>query len=529
MAVVSCPKCTAGLRVPDGSTAAVRCPKCQTVFQPPKPKAAGPSFEVVETAPAKSAPRPTIPARPAPPKPPGRPAAPQEPEFEVVEEAPPPSPTQKKAFSLDAAVRSAETRPSRDNREDRTRDDRDRGRQRRGDDDRPRDRSRRDRDEDDEDDRRDRRDREEGHEDNRRARSRRDDGYEDDDRDRDWDRDPGRDRDRRRKPSPFGIARPAVLVILISLGLYFGGMALHALFLFVAWVGGVIPNGLMVLTGLLGLAGWLVALVGLGMSIAGPQKARGLAIAATAVAFIHLVLAFVVAIDKRSGALGSNSVTMLSALNRSDRVTDLNKELIKESQSNPNGQRAKDLRAELADGGDRGRLGFDEDSIRWHDFVTDLPRLDALIAVLVYHAKGFEYYLWGLFAGLLELARLVLLGLLLAALARSAKNHSAENAAKFGWIAAPAVVGVALLVFLLALVMAESSVKDAARSVSAPTRGADFAQVQADQERRFRSLIRGPLNWIAGAELLIYTLHAATLILPSLAAVGAFQSMGRRR
>src|SRR5215207_1249363 len=48
VAVVSCPKCSAGLKVPDGAVAAVRCPKCATVFQPRQKAAADPGFEVVD-------------------------------------------------------------------------------------------------------------------------------------------------------------------------------------------------------------------------------------------------------------------------------------------------------------------------------------------------------------------------------------------------------------------------------------------------------------------------------------------------
>lgn len=528
MPVVSCPKCTTGLRVPDGATASVRCPKCQTVFQPPQPKPAA---------------RPPAPPRPAP-----RPAAPApSADFEVVEESPPPAPKSppagpKKAFSLDEAVRSADPprtrRTARD--DDRDRDDRDRDRRRR--------------DEEDDEDRRRR---------GRSGRTRDDYGDDDDDRrrrdDDDYDDDYDDRRDRGRRPSRFGVARPGVLLILISVGLYFGGMALHALFLFLAWVGAVIPNGLVVITGVLGLAGWVVALVGFGLSIAGPAKARGLAIAATAVAVVHLVLAIVVANDRQSILFGSHSVLAMSAVNRVERIQDLNKELIKEMQANPGGPRAKSIQAELAGyGGDRSRVfGDGLDGMRWDDLITNLPRLDKLIAVLVYSSQGFEYYLWGLFAGLFELARLVLLGLLLGALARAAKDHRAADQAKFGWIAGAVAVGVGMLVVLLAAVMAKSAAEDMAKGFTADfgggppvpqfTPGVDLHQQMAERQRqmddwrrqqetaferqqqRFRSLQRSVKNWSAGGELLVFTLHAGALILPGLSAFGVFQSMGRRR
>jgi disulfide bond formation protein DsbB len=487
VAVVSCPKCSTGLKVPDGSVAAVRCPKCKTTFSPPKPAAAGGGFEVVDESP-----------RPAP-----RPAAPP---------APPPATGPKTSFSMNDAVRSAESRRGRDDRDE----DDDRPRRRRDDyddeDDRPRGRSRRDRDDDYDDDR---------------PRRRRDDDDDYDDRDR--------DRDRPRKKSPYGLARPAVLLILISLGVYLGTIALNAFFLFLAWVGAPIPNVMTTLLGVAGLLGWVVALVGLGLAIAGPPKARGLAIATAALAFVHLALAFTVAIERRSGAFGNNSVAALSAMNRFERFQDLQKELDKEMRTNPNSARAKALREDLSDAGRGGRVLGDEDtSVRWTDLITDLPRLDSLIAVLVYSAKGFEYYILSLLAGMAELARLILLGLLLAALARSAKDYRAENAAKFGWIAAPSAVGIAMLVVLLAMVLAKSAAESAVKGLAPPQMGPGmtFEQMQAEQERfnaKLRSLQRAPLHYATAAELLVYTLHGATLVLPGLAALGVFRSMGRRR
>ncbi|MBN9524334.1 hypothetical protein J0H58_38440, partial [bacterium] len=283
----------------------------------------------------------------------------------------------------------------------------------------------------------------------------------------------------------------------------------------------------------------------------------GLAIATTSVAAVHLILAFVVANNERSAGFGSASIPALSMVNREERRQNLNKEMIKEMQSNPNGQRVKDLRAELADSGrDLSRIGG-SDGMRWPDLATALPRLDSLVAVLAYSSRGFEYYLWSLFAGLFELARLVLLGLLLGALARAAKDHRAEDQAKFGWIAGSGAVGVGLLVVLLAAVMAKSAAEDAARAITAgPSTpppsfqfapGGNFQQQQAEHQRqmddwrrqqqdeaeraqqRFRSLVRAPLNYLSAAELLVFALHAGALVLPALAAFGVFRSMGRRR
>jgi hypothetical protein len=191
---------------------------------------------------------------------------------------------------------------------------------------------------------------------------------------------------------------------------------------------------------------------------------------------------------------------------------------------------------------------FGGTAIRWQDLVTDLPRLDQLIAALVYNSRGFDRYVLPLLAGMAELARLILLGLLLGSLARAAKAHRAEGLAKFGWIAAPSAVGVAMLVVLLAAVMAESTLKDAMRGPNLPAgpqfnSGGDFRDFQRqmedrnrqmqDEVQRFRqrqeSLHRTLRVWANGSELLVYLLHAGTLIMPGMAALGVYQSMGRRR
>ncbi|MFO0796971.1 MAG: hypothetical protein U0804_05800 [Gemmataceae bacterium] len=441
MPVVTCPKCSAGLKVPDGPAAAVRCPKCTTVFQPrPKP-AADAGFEVVD----ESKPTPKAAPRPASSPPPPPPAAP------------------KKAFSLDEAVRSADKPPRRDDDRPRSRsrrdddddDDRPRGRSRRDDDDdRPRSRSRRD----DDDDRRDRRD---------------DDDYDD---------------DRPRKASKFGVARPGVLLLLISLGLYAGSLALHALLVLVSWMGADIPSGMNGLNGVVGLAGWVVGLVGFGLVTAGPPKSRGLAIAAGSVGLVHLVLACVVAFNERPERLGGGV------------------------------------------------------AINWGALVTDLPSLDAVLTALVYSerlsAKGFGTLVLPLLAGAAELARLILIGLLLGSLARAAKEHRAEGMAKFGWIAAPSAVGVCMLVVLLATILAESTAKSVLRPEPPPQfgGGANFQDVVRQQQDynqrmqdRFKTLERTLRLWRNGSELLVYTLHIGTLVLPGVAAFGVWGGMGRRR
>jgi hypothetical protein len=509
--LVACPKCSTNLRVPDGPVPAIRCPKCQTIFQPPK--ATQPAFEVIDEEPVVEARPAPVPPRPAPAK-----AAPPKSgqDFDVVDDEKPRS-SVGKALSLDDDE-----------------DDRPRGRRSRDedDDDRPRSRKR-SRDYDDEDDEDDRP--------RKRRKGRRDD--EDD------------------EPRPkaargsLGIARAGLLLILISLGLYLAGISLHLLFLFIAWLGGSIPNGLILMTGLFGLANWIVALVGLGMSIAGPSRSRGLAIAAISVAVAHLILAFVVANNRDSIPFSSNSILVLSYQNRVEAAQDLQKELKKEIAKDANSQRVKDLREELRSRREDARDAMEDTprltGMRWHDMTTMLPQLDKLIAVLSYSSKEFDEYLLSMFAGVAELARLILVIMVVGSLAAAAKDHGGAEKAKIGWISAAIASGVGMLVVLLVAVILDSYASDFKKAVTGglssppemPRAGGNFQEWRQQQEQwakdrqseaekmqeKFRSLQRGIKNWHAGGEFLIYLIHGGVLVLPALAALSAYSSSSRRR
>jgi LSD1 subclass zinc finger protein len=281
--LVACPKCSTNLRVPDGSTAAVRCPKCQTIFQPPK--ASKPAFEVVD----ESAPAPKPAPRPAP-KP-----APRADEFEVVDATP--TKSKQKALSLDD---EEDGRRRRDEDED--------------DDDRPR-RRRRDDDYDDEDDRprgrrRSRDDDDDDEEDDRRRRRRRPrDDYDDD-----YD-----DRPSRRKAG-FGPAKVGALLLSISLWMYLGVFGILALFVLVAWADGDLPEALATITGLIGLGNWIVGAVGIGFCLAGPKRARGVTIAAAVLAGVQLLLMIVCytkasdGFGRRGFGLSSGSMLLFTSL-----------------------------------------------------------------------------------------------------------------------------------------------------------------------------------------------------------------------
>jgi hypothetical protein len=454
-------------------------------------------------------------------------------------------------------------RPRRKRREDDEEDDRPRSKRRRDDDDEDDDRARRKkrRDDDEEDD------------DRPRGRRRRDedDNEEEDDRPRRKRRErddtdyspPG-------KAAKFGVGRVGVLLVLISLGIYAGSLAMQAMFLLLALLGGVIPSGLLLVLGILGLANWVVGAVGLGLCIGGPSRGRGLAIAALSVAVVHLILAFITVNDTDS-IVGSNLATpILSSLNHAENMQSLVRELEKEQQKNPGSARAKELREEINSyKGDKDDfvLVFDEKSrgskMRWFDMTTHLTYLDKLIAILSYESKLFSKCLLGFFCGLSELARLILMALLLGSLARAAKAGGAASKAKLGWIVAASATGAAILVMLLCFVIADSIEKDN-KSVSAPKfnqpqmpqmpdtfnmnpqqrqQAMDEyqrqiknwqSQVEAENQRMMEELkkesekrasrVKAPFRWMGIGEFLSVALHLGSLALPALAALQIYSA-----
>jgi len=307
-----------------------------------------------------------------------------------------------------------------------------------------------------------------------------------------------------------------LLLIVISLGLYIGGMFLHTLFVFLALLGGVVPSGLSLVTGILGLANWIIGLIGLGLCIGGPPRIRGLTIAALAVAAVHLILALI-AVNDNDSFTGSNiSVPVLSGLNRAVAYQDLQKELQKEFQKNPGSARSKELQEELKsyekEGSDGGILfgeGSSRSKMRWGDLVSLQTAFEKLIEILSYENKAFSKYLLSMFCGMAELARAILLILVIGSLAGVAKHYNAQSKAKIGWISVASVAGAALLIFLLCHVIADSGTKDAKKAF----------------EDGFSSL-RAPFRWLGVAEFLVFALQAGALVLPALAAWQVYSSTG---
>ena len=381
MPVVACPKCPTQLKIPDGASGNVRCPKCGTVF----PAAPKPAFEVVDDAPASKPATPSKASAPLP-KAPVKAAADGD-DFEVVKKKP------------------------KTNRRDEEEDDDDDD----DDDDRPRSKKRKRRDEDDDDDDDDRP--------RRRKKRRRD--YEDDDDDDDWRPQP------RGQRGAFAKGKTGALLLSISFWLNAAAYGLLALYALIAWImliaatesspssrgrssGGGGGDGsfmdvVVILPGLLGLGAWIVGLIGCAFAIAGPSKARGMAITATVFAALHLLL---------TGVTFSNTQDSL--------------------------------------GFGRGVPGVGK--IGWIFVATSLPALDAFLPLLFYQSGAMSgEYVIALMAGVCEVGRLVFALLALKGLAVAARDYEAGEKAQFGVMTASFVVGgVAFGCLLLVLLLAEA-------------------------------------------------------------------------
>jgi hypothetical protein len=404
------------------------------------------------------------------PKPP--PAPEPEPEFEVVDEGPTPPP--RKALSLDDE--DDDRRPRKAIPLD---DDRDR----------PRRAQLADEDEDDEGDRPRRRRRDDG-----------DDAGEDDRprgrrRGRDDEGDRPRPKRRGRRPSGEGggPARVGLLLLAISLWCYLGSLGTLVFFLLLLWVGVGLPYGLFALPGLVGLANWVVGLVGIGFCIASP-RARGLAVAAACVAGVHLTLTFVVA--TASGDRAADNVTIFQAAAASGFVSKTARLADRLKSGPPDEKTIREFEESVR--GDQERLrSWEKPALRWEVLGTVQPEFDAVVGMLIYESKSFDRRVLPILAGAAELARLILVILLVRVLARAARDGAAEDQAGTGLVVACAGAGACVLVLTV------------------------FAVVI--HESKFES-IRTVFNLGIGAGLLVYLIHAGALLLPAVAAQQAYNS-----
>jgi hypothetical protein len=371
--VVTCPKCPTKLKIPDGVSGNTKCPKCGTIF----PVQAAPAFEVVDAA----APKPAAAQKPAAPAPKSAAKAPEqlEPDFEVVDDDEKPK-KKKKTYDDD--------------------DDGD-------DDDEPRARKKRDKP--------------------KKKKKR----YYDDDDDDDYDWQP-----RRRGGGAFAKGKVAALLLSISFWLNLGAYGVMTLYTLIAWLSansgsssspsssrgrgggdgggdGSVIDMIVLLPGLVGLGAWIVGVVGCSFAIAGPSKARGMAITATVFASLHLVF---------TGVTFSNVQEGLGSFGRS--LPGL------------------------------GKLG-------WILFASVLPALNTFLPMLFFQSKAINGdYVISILAAICEVCRLIFALLTLKAMASAAKDYAAAEKAHFSLMTAIFILGgILLFTLLMAILLKEGGFK----------------------------------------------------------------------
>lgn len=400
MPVVSCPKCPAKLKVPDGVSGNTKCPKCGAVF----PVSAPPAFEVVD-GPAPAAPQPAV-----------KPKADDE-DFEVVDKKPKKRTAAEDEDDPDVefvvydengkvleVVRSRKRNRGRNDDEDEA--------------DRPRSKRRRS---DDDDDEGDRPRKKKGKKKRRRY----------DDEEESWQPGP-------RGGGGFGSGKTGALLMSISFWLNLGAYGLIALYALIAWImvlaasasspssrgpRGIDGGGdgsfgelLVVLPGLVGLGAWIVGTVGCAFAIAGPAKSRGMAITATVFAGVHLVLLGITFSNLHSSSGGGFGMTR----------------------------------------------GLGVGSPAWLVVASTLPALDALLPMLFYSSRAVSQgeYVIALLAAICELLRLVFMLLTLKGMAEAARDGYAVEKSQFGLTMVGMVAGgVAAFVLLMVVILAEGKFK----------------------------------------------------------------------
>jgi hypothetical protein len=370
--VVTCPKCPTKLKIPDGVSGNTKCPKCGTIF----PVQAAPAFEVVDAAPAAPQ-KPAAAPKPAPaPKPAAKAAEPMEPDFEVVDEKP-----KKKKKTYD--------------------DDDD-------DDDEPRAKKKRDK-----------------------PKKKKKRYYDDDDDDDDYDWQP-----RRRGGGAFAKGKVGALLLSISFWLNLGAYGVLTLYALIAWIGansgssssssspsrgrggdsvgdGSVVDMIVILPGLVGLGAWIVGTVGCSFAIAGPSKARGMAITATVFAGLHLVF---------TGVTFGNVQEGLGSFGRS--LPGL------------------------------GKVG-------WILFASTIPALNTFLPVLFFDSKAINGdYIIAILAAICEAGRLIFALLALKGMAGAARDYAAAEKSHFSLMTAIAILGgVLLFTLLIAILLKEGGFK----------------------------------------------------------------------
>src|SRR6185437_15328832 len=318
--------------------------------------------------------------------------------------------------------------------------------------------SRRDRDDRD-DDRPRRGSRHDDDDDVDRPRSRKRDRDRDDDRDDDDDRRPAKKKKRRsndfdddddlrsgsvRRNAGGGVGRTGALILSIT---FWGDVARYGFFALIAsifWASRDVPAGLGLIVGPLRALSWLLGLVGIGFCIAGPERARKLAIAAASLAGMHILLLI----------LGFFVVGLS--------IADLNPN--RPPPPPPQFRQGQFRQVEP----ERAPITIQEVGVFGYAFAlgTSIVPAEISLPVLIYGSKGgggkvVSNLILFLLASASDIARLILAILMLRAMAASAKSFEASDNLRIGVGGVAIVCGAAILVttFVVILVVEGEMIK----------------------------------------------------------------------
>ena len=232
---------------------------------------------------------------------------------------------------------------------------------------------------------------------------------------------------------PFAKGKTGALLMGISFWLNLGALGVLALYSLIGWImingssggsssssssrGGGDGDGsfldvIVILPGLVGLGAWIVGTIGCAFAIAGPAKARGMAITATVFAGVHLLL---------TGITFSNFQDGLGIA--------------------------------------RGMPGLGK--IAWIFVASTLPALDSLLPMLFYSSKSINGdYVIIFLASICEVLRLVFMLMTLKALSEAAKDYGAAEKSHFSMMTAIMILGGAALgTLLMAVLLREGGFK----------------------------------------------------------------------
>jgi hypothetical protein len=373
VAVVSCPKCPTTLRIPDGVSGNVKCPKCNALF--PVTASGAP-------APAKGTPLPPLPPPPKPAapttgaKPTSAKSAAGNFGFEVLDE---PKPKKKVVADEDDDL------------------------------DEPGDKKKKKRNDDDDKST------------SKKKKSRRRDDDDDDD---DWHL-------ASKKKVGHGAGRVGLMMLTISSWLYFSLYALLTLYVFLLLTGVAtfgdsvaarprntstfsnknssfaedFADMIILAIGLVGLANWIISIVGFGFCTVGPERARAISIISAIVACVHLLLVIV------TYAMSTNSLAGLDKFG----------------------------------GPSNASMLF---------FATTMPFLDFFLPSLIYGGQSITgEFVVVMLTGICEVVRIFFTLLTIRTLADEGKNHRVAQRVQMGIVITALVLGIGIFVMLLVVVL----------------------------------------------------------------------------